>query len=158
MKKMLTALLASIVAVPLSAHANPIGDTLTYQLNLNQLSPPFIGSAGTVTITQDSTNEVDIQLNVQPNYVINTGSKTPFAFQTDVSSSALTVAFLSPDVGNVPGAFIDKAGDPGLLTYSSAGGPGTPYGNFNNAINSNTQNGAPGGFLGILDIHVTDPA
>jgi hypothetical protein len=151
-------LLASTLAVGLigAAHANPIGSTLTFQLNLNQLG--ITGSAGTVTLTQISTTEVDVSVDTQPNYIINTGSKTPFAFQTDLSSSALNVTFNTPDYQNVPGQFLDEKGNKGQFSYSPAGGPGTPYGNFNNAIVNNTQNGLPGGFLGTLDFDVTDAA
>ncbi len=124
------------------------GPTLTF--DLDQISDSSIGSGsqGTVTLTQESANVVDVTVSISPDLFINTGGPhTPFAF--NISLTGLSVSFITP-----PGGTFAK----GTLSYDSSGGSNTPYGAFSRAIDSSAGNGTVDGYGGTLDFTVTRAA
>jgi PEP-CTERM motif len=60
--------------------------------------------------------------------------------------SGLSVSFIPP-----PGGTFAK----GTLSYDAAGGRNTPYGSFDDAINSSAGNGTANGYGGVLDFTVS---
>ena len=140
-------LFAAVAAAGLMMAVSPAmaGPTLTF--SLNQISDPAIGSgsAGTVTLTQNSLTQVDVNVQIAPYLFINSGGPhTPFAF--NVSLSGLTVAFVTPSNGTFAS---------GTLSYNAAGGSNTPYGSFSRAIDSSAGNGTSNGYSGVLDFTVS---
>jgi hypothetical protein len=115
--------------------------TTTAKLNIISKSNIGSGTLGTVTLTQNGADEVDVDvaLVAGAKFVNTGGPHTPFVFNLGVSP--VTVAVTSPD---------------GNLFYSQpAGGADTPYGTFNYAIDYNGHNGGGSGNVGPIDFKVT---
>jgi hypothetical protein len=136
------------------ANASTIGSTLTFQLDeTTNLGFSQNTSVGTVVLTQNSANEVDVKVDVQPNLIINTGGPhTPFAF--NLSSAADGATFIQP----AGGTFIAGQGKNAqtyTFSYSSSGGAATPYGTFSQAINIQpVSNGSSSGYKGVLEFEL----
>jgi hypothetical protein len=127
---------AFVMSAPASA--------VTFQLNIISAGNIGTGTQGTVTLTQNGLNEVDVEVKLTAGVLlINTGGPhTPFAFNLAPAKAAATVTVTSV---NTPATFFAQAGP------QSA----TPYGNFTNAIGYNGSNGGVGhGSAGPLDFKV----
>jgi hypothetical protein len=139
MRKFLSAGVVSVALLG-SAHATVITS------NLDVISDPSIGSGtlGTVTLTQNGPNEVDVIVSLieGAKFVNSGGPHTPFVFNLDVSPVTVTVT--SPTGGSF---FPD-----------STGGWDTPYGSFNYAVDYTEHNGGGHGNPGPLYFTVTDAA
>lgn len=136
------------------ANASTIGSTLTFQLDeTTNLGYSQNTSVGTVVLTQNSANEVDVKVDVQPNLIINTGGPhTPFAF--NLSSAADGATFIQPTGGTFV-AGQGKNAQTYTFSYSSSGGEATPYGTFSQAINIQpVSNGSSSGYKGVLEFEL----
>lgn len=107
---------AMLLAAP-AAFATPTTDTFTFATN----SIPIAGPAGTVTLTQVSSQEIDIAAALASGYVFadtsNGNTHTTFGFNLD---TAATVDILSPTGG--------------VFTLLTGSQPATPYGTFDTGI------------------------
>lgn len=107
---------------------------------------------GTITLTQDGTNSVIIDLTLQSGYgILNTGGQhTPFAFDLNGTLSGLTAAFVTPQI----------PADASEFTLDTSGGSNTPYGSFNAAVDYSPPaqgkgNGSSNAYYGDLQITLT---
>ncbi len=136
------ALLSAIVAVGMAGPAMA-GPNLSF--NLDRISSATIGSGtlGTVTLTQNGANEVDVVASLMPNakFVNTGGPHTPFTFNLASNSPAVTVTM--------------SAAMAGLFFPNASGGAATPYGAFNYAIEYTGQNGGGHGNAGPISFSVT---
>lgn len=115
---------------------------------LNQISSSGIGtgSQGTVTLTQNGADEVDVTVTLASGakFVNTGGPHTPFAFNLDSGvASGSTLVNITPNVFVSPSTLPSNFGD-------------TPYGNFNFAINYTGSNGGGNGNSGPLSFAVTN--
>jgi hypothetical protein len=127
----------ALLALSVTARANEISD-------LNVISKGTIGSGtlGTVTLTQNGADEVDVAVNLAANtdFVSTGGPHNAFVFNLNVSG--YTVAITSPAGGifSIPG-----------------GTSNTPYGSFTYGIDCpGCGPGASNANAGPLDFKVTD--
>ncbi len=136
-------LMAAAVAVP--AKASTI-EVLNLS-NLGNVANMGTGTLGTVTLTQKSSSEVDVSVNLASGYrFVNTGSHTPFAFSLASAFSTAVVSILAPTSTT-------------LFTPVKGSEPNPPFTSngktFTNGINMNSGNGAAGAHGGPLDFSVT---
>jgi hypothetical protein len=146
------ALMAACCALGALA-ASPAHAALVF--NLDKISgttiAPLNTSVGTVTLTQNGADEVDVLVTLLPGTstthaveLINSGGPhTPFVFSLKPAKSGATVSVISPSP-----TFYALSG-----TQSD-----TPYGSFTNGIGYTGQNGGGHGNAGPLSFSVTDAA
>lgn len=113
---------------------------------LNFISDPSIGSGtlGTVTVTQNSANVVEFNVQLASNtaFVSTGGPHSAFTFNLDLSTP-FTLAFVNPTNG--------------MFTYSAGNVTNTPYGVFSNGIDCpGCGPGASHAYPGVLDFTITD--
>lgn len=131
--------LGLMAAVPAgsTAQAGPISVA-----KLSVISSRSIGSdiLGTVTLTQNGANEVDVDVSLiaHTDFINSGGPHTPFTFDLNVAPDSILVT--SP-LG-------------GLFFPNYSGGANAPYGSFNYAIDYTGQNGGGHGNHGPLDFQV----
>jgi hypothetical protein len=129
---------ASLILIG-SAHATIIGD-------LDIISSSTIGSGtlGTVTLTQNGADEVDVSvvLSSGTDFVSTGGPHNAFVFNLDLTSG-YTTTITSPTGG--------------VFTLSGANPSNTPYGTFTNGIDCpGCGPGASNANPGPLDFKITD--
>lgn len=116
--------------------------TEVYYLNTTQAGFLFPGSGylGTVTLTQISNDSVGVNFSYDPNLIINSGNKTPFAF----------------NLATVPNPLVFSNFNSTLWSYTQGtSGPVTPYGTMDVALDYNAGNGSAHGFPSPLTFTVT---
>ena len=126
-----------------SAFASPI---MTYSLDENMSGVST--AAGTVTVTANSNDELQVSLTLAPNVIVNTGGPhTPFAFNIEasvtLSSPAITVLFPTTTTACAPAT-------PPCFTPTYAAGSATPFGSLNEAFTYSGGNGTGQGNPGPL--------
>ena len=120
-----------------------LATSITSSLNIISSSSIGSGSLGVVTLTQNSLDQVEINVALAPNtaFVSTGGSHNAFAFNFDVLTP-YTITINSPTSG--------------IFVYDGTGS-NTPYGTFINVIDC--PGCGPGGsnaYPGLLDFMVTD--
>jgi hypothetical protein len=126
---------ATLALSATSAMAGPI-----YTFDVSAGTQP--SDVGIITLTQDSANSVDVNVDLLPGYgFVNTGGPhTPFAFNLS-GSGALSIDFTTP----LNGIYAS-----GVFSLNTAGGDNTPYGTFGIAIDSTAGNGSGDAYYGDL--------
>jgi hypothetical protein len=105
-------------------------------------------NVGTVTITQNGLNSVNVFVDLLNNTYgfLNTGGPhTPFAFNV-AGTGALTAVFSSPLGGTYPS---------GAFSLNTAGGDNTPFGSYSVAIDNSAGNGSGNAYYGDLGFTLT---
>ncbi len=131
--------------------ASPAHAALAF--NLDHISSTAIAntgtSVGTVTLTQNGANEVDVAVSLAADTkLINSGGPhTPFVFSLDPAKSGATVTVTSPPPATHPNFY--------ALTGTR---PDVPYGTYTNGIGYTGQIGGGHGKAGPLLFTVTDLA
>jgi hypothetical protein len=125
---------AAIVAMTLGA-VTPASAVTVFNLDVISKANIGSGSQGTVTLTQNGLDQIDIAVALAPGVLlVNTGGPhTPFVFNLAASVAAATVTVTSPSTFIVPGDT-----------------EATPYGDFTNGINYTGANGGGHGDPGPL--------
>ena len=139
----------------ISATAAFAGPTYTFALNSSDASQ-LNTNIGTITLTQDSTNAVDILVDLNPQgtgstygFINSGGPHTPFVFDL-ANTLNLSATFTQPTGGNFTHS--------GNFSFSldTAGGSATPYGSFPVAIDiTPVQNGSNTAYFGDLAFTLT---
>ncbi len=129
-----------------AAYASPYQEVFNLGINAKGIA----GSGGTVTLTQASSSEVDVNVALTSGFdwAFTGGPHHPFAFNLDSSIASLaTVTLISSPLG-------------GFASASSAGPyDSTPYGNFTNALECATcGTGTKKGLQAPLTFSVTVPS
>jgi hypothetical protein len=122
------------VAIALVIGASvPTSASTVYSLDLISKAKIGSGEQGTVTLTQDGPDQVDVTVSLSPGVLlVNTGGPhTPFVFNLAPSVAGATVTVSS---ANTPATFFAASGQQ----------PATPYGMFTNGIGYNGSNGGVG--------------
>lgn len=134
------------VLAPLALLGGRAEASMVYSLDVISGSAIGSGSQGTVTLTQNGANEIDVSVVLADGVkLINSGGPhTPFVFNL-ASPGTATVTLLS-------GTSTDPAGFYVLSGAQSA----TPYGSFSNGIGYSGQNGGGHGNAGPLSFSVVD--
>jgi hypothetical protein len=153
--RIVTTAAAAIAIAAVSAGPAFAGPTYTFALNSSDI-PQLNTNIGTITLTQDGANAVDILVDLNPKGTgsiygfINTGGPhTPFVFDL-ANKLNLSVTFTQPTGGNFTNA--------GNFAFSldTAGGSATPYGSFPVAIDiTPVQNGSSHDYVGDLAFTLT---
>jgi len=130
----------ALAVAALFALAAPAQAITVYSLNVTSAPAMGLGPFGTVSLTQNGANEVDIEVALAAGFgFVNTGGPhTSFAFNLDVSGISINVT--TPLVPSF-----------NALAPATA----TPFGNFSNGLNLDAQNGGAGAYYGLLDFQVT---
>jgi len=129
----------ALAVAALFAMAAPAQAITVYSLNVTSVPAMGLGPFGTVTLTQNGANEVDIEVALAAGFgFVNTGGPhTSFAFNLDVSGISVNVTTpLNP------------------VFDAIAPTTATPFGNFSNGVNLDAQNGGAGAYYGLLDLQV----
>jgi hypothetical protein len=134
----------------------------TYSFALNQADPSsrLSGSFGSVTLTQNGTNSVNVLVDLKPagsganfGFVNTGGPHTPFAFNlSSTLTSGLTATFSQPSGGSYTTA---KGNTYSFSLYTSGISSATPYGNFSVVIDMSSPNGSSSGYFGDLAFTLT---
>jgi hypothetical protein len=125
--------------------AAPASASTVYDLDVISASNIGTGNQGTVTLTQNGADQVNIVVSLVPGVLlVNTGGPhTPFVFDL---ASAVSGAIVSITSTNSPSFFV-----------ATGSQQATPDGTFTNGIGYNGSNGGVGhGSAGPLDFSVTD--
>jgi len=139
----------------ISATAALAAPTYTFALNSSDVSQLNI-DIGTITLTQNGTNAVDILVDLNPQgtgatygFVNTGGSHTPFVF------NLASVSGLSATVTQPTGGDFANSGNFSFI-LNTAGGSATPYGFFSVALDiTPVQNGSNTGYFGDLAFTLT---
>jgi hypothetical protein len=124
--------------------AAPASASTVYDLDVISASNIGTGNQGTVTLTQNGANEVDVVVSLVPGVLLvnSGGPHTPFVFDL---ASAVSSAIVTVTSTNNP-SFVAASGSQ----------QATPDGTFTNGIAYNGSNGGGHGSPGPLDFSVTD--
>ena len=124
----------------LALSATPAMAGPLYTFGISEGTQP--SDVGTVTLTQDGANSVDVSVDLLPGYgFVNTGGPhTPFAFNLSGVGTP-SIDFTTP---------LDGIYASGVFSLNAAGGDNTPYGTFGIAIDSTAGNGSGNGYYGDL--------
>lgn len=120
--------------------------SMVYSLDVISGSAIGTGSQGTVTLTQNGANEIDVTVDLAPGgKLVNSGGPhTPFVFNL-ASPETATVTILGGS-STAPAGFYVLSGEQAA----------TPYGDFTNGIGYYGQNGGGHGNAGPLYFSVVD--
>lgn len=132
---------AFLVLTSASAIAGP---TLTF--NTSEGTQP--ANVGTITLTQNGADAVDVLVDLLPDYgFVNTGGKhTPFAFNLSGSEAGLSITFTTPASGIYAS---------GIFSMNTDGGDNTPYGTYGIAVDNSAGNGSGNAYYGDLAFTLT---
>jgi hypothetical protein len=124
--------------------AAPASASTVYDLDVISASNIGTGNQGTVTLTQNGADEVDVVVSLVPGVLLvnSGGPHTPFVFDL---ASAVSSAIVTVTSTNNP-SFVAASGSQ----------QATPDGTFTNGIAYNGSNGGGHGSPGPLDFSVTD--
>src|SRR4051794_36553161 len=134
------------------------GPTYNYILNQTQ-APGLSGTFGTVTLTQNGANSVNVLVDLRPTgtganfgFVNSGGQHTPFAFNlSQTLRSGLSASFTQPLGGNFSANNTNFT-----FGLNTSGGNATPYGFFSVAIDiTPVNNGTSNAYFGDLGFTLT---
>jgi hypothetical protein len=149
--------LALVVIGALSGGAAKAVPIETY--NLNQGIGGTNTTVGTVTVTQISLGEVSVDVAFNPNLIINTGAKTPFAFNlTAALAAALNAAGGSAVTVTAPTTTVACApASAPCFSPTYAPAPEAGFSTLNEGISYSGGNGSSQGNPGPLKFTITLP-
>jgi hypothetical protein len=139
MRNYFTATFAILATVTVTVA--PAWASMVYDLNVISAANIGTGVQGTVTLTQNGADEVDVAVKLsQGVLLVNTGGPhSPFVFNLAPSVAGATVTVTSPSTFYTPGSTQE-----------------TPFGTFTNGIAYSGANGGGSGSPGPLDFMVVD--
>lgn len=150
---MIKKLFGTAIAICLTAAAGAsAGPVYTFALNQTAVSQFPAAGVGTVTISQNGANSVNVLVDLSPSGAgasfgfLNTGGPhTPFTFNLQ-NEVGLSVAFTMPVGGGFPS---------GTLSLSTVDAGNTPFGTYTTAIVSSAGNGSSQAYMGDLAFTLT---
>jgi hypothetical protein len=133
----------------LTAGSALAGPVMTYLLNENESG--VTAAAGTVTVTANSDNQLQVDFTLAPNVIVNTGGPhTPFAFNSGVAITSGINVIAPTGAACAPASTSSPCFVP---TYAS--GDITPFGSLNQAFTYSGGNGTGAGNPGPLTFTIT---